>query len=85
MSQGANTHGGNTPTATTATTSGQGLGLGPAPTLDDLTRIVGDLGVALGVITNQMRTLTQQVTLATSTRPRAAKVAVAREKGWNGK
>ena len=44
-----------------------------------------DLGIAIGHITTQMHTLTQQVTLATSMRPRAAKVAVARPKAWNGK
>ena len=74
----------NTPTASgshlpPATTSG------PAPTLADLTRVVLDLGVAVGHITTQLNTLAQQVTLATSTRPRAAKVAVARPKAWNGK
>ena len=53
---------------------------GPAPTLADLTRVVLDLGVAVGHITTQLNTLAQQVTLATSTRPRAAKVAVARPK-----
>ena len=44
-----------------------------------------DLGVAVGHITTQLNTLAQQVTLATSTRPRATKVAVARPKAWNGK
>ena len=58
---------------------------GPVPTLADLTRVVLDLGVAMGHITTQLNTLAQQVTLATSTRPRAAKVAVARPKAWNGK
>ena len=58
---------------------------GPAPTLADLTRVVLDLGVAVGHITTQLNTLAQQVTLATSTRPRAAKVAVARPKAWSGK
>ena len=53
---------------------------GPAPTLADLTRVVLDLGVAVGHITIQLNTLAQQVTLATSTRPQAAKVAVARPK-----
>ena len=57
----------------------------PAPTLADLTRVVLDLGIAVGHITTQLNTLAQQVTLATSTRPRAAKVAVARPKAWNGK
>ena len=42
---------------------------GPAPTLTDLTRVVLDLGVAVGHITTQLNTLAQQVTLATSTRP----------------
>ena len=72
----------NTPTA-----SGSHLPAtsGPAPTLADLTRVVLDLGVAVGHITTQLNTLAQQVTLATSTRPRAAKVAVARPKTWNGK
>ena len=41
----------------------------PAPTLADLTRVVLDLGVAVGHITTQLNTLAQQVTLATSTRP----------------
>ena len=58
---------------------------GPAPTLADLTRVVLDLGVAVGHITTQLNTLAQQVTLATSTRPRATKVAVACPKAWNGK
>ena len=58
---------------------------GPAPTLADLTRVVLDLGVAVGHITTQLNTLAQQVTLATSTRPQAAKVAVARPKAWSGK
>ena len=58
---------------------------GPALTLADLTRVVLDLGVAVGHITTQLNTLAQQVTLATSTRPRAAKVAVARPKAWSGK
>ena len=58
---------------------------GPAPTLADLTRVVLDLGVAMGHITTQLNTLAQQVTLAISTCPRAAKVAVARPKAWNGK
>ena len=44
-----------------------------------------DLGIAVGHITTQLNTLTQQVMLATSTRPRAAKVAVACPKAWNGK
>ena len=73
----------NTPTASgshiPATTGG------PTPTLTDLTRVVLDLGVAVGHLTTQLNTLAQQVTLATSTRPRAAKVAVARPKAWNGK
>ena len=73
----------NTPTASRshipATTGG------PAPTLADLTRVALDLGVAVGHITTQLNTLTQQVTLATSTRPRAAKVAVACPKAWNSK
>ena len=72
----------NTPTASgshlLATSS-------PAPTLADLTRVMMDLGVAVGHITTQLNTLAQQVTLATSTRPRATKVAVARPKAWNGK
>ena len=56
----------NTPTA-----SGSHLPptSGPAPTLADLTRVVLDLGVAVGHITTQLNTLAQQVTLATSTRP----------------
>ena len=58
---------------------------GPALTLADLTRVVLDLGVAVGHITNQLNTLAQQVTLATSTHPRASKVAVARPKAWSGK
>ena len=58
---------------------------GPAPTLADLTRVVMDLGVTVGHIITQLNTLTQQVTLATSTRPQATKVAVARPKAWNGK
>ena len=58
---------------------------GPASTLADLTRVVLDLGVAVGHITTQLNTLAQQVTLATSTRPRASKVAVARPKAWSGK
>ena len=58
---------------------------GPAPTLADLTRVVLDLGVAVGHITTQLNTLAQQVTLATSTCPRAAKIAVARPKAWSGK
>ena len=61
------------------------LSTGPAPTLSDLTRVVMDLGIAVGHITTQLTTLTQQVTLATSTCPRAAKVAVACPKAWNGK
>ena len=70
----------NTPTPGPSTTIG-----GAAPTLADLTRVVLDLGVAVGHITTQLNTLTQQVTLATSTCPQAAKVAVARPKAWNGK
>ena len=62
----------NTPTPGPSTTIG-----GAAPTLADLTRVVLDLGVAVGHITTQLNTLTQQVMLATSTCPRAAKVAVA--------
>ena len=58
---------------------------GAAPTLADLTRVVLDLGIAVGHIITQLNTLTQQVKLATSTCPRAAKVAVARLKAWNGK
>ena len=73
----------NTPTASgshiPATTGG------PAPTLADLTRVVLDLCVPVGHITTQLNTLTQQVTLATSTHPQAAKVAVARPKAWNSK
>ena len=72
----------NTPTASGSHLPPTG---GPAPTLADLTRVVLDLGVAVGHITTQPNTLAQQVTLATSTRPRAAKVAVARPKAWNGK
>ena len=72
----------NTPTASGSHLPPTG---GPAPTLADLTRVVLDLGVAVGHITTQLNTLAQQVTLATSTRPRAAKVAVARPKAWNGK
>ena len=79
MSQPGNS-GRNTPTP-----GGSTLPTGPAPTLADLTRVVMDLGIAVGHITNQLNTFTQQVTLATSTRPRAAKVAVARPKAWNGK
>ena len=65
----------------TPTTSGSHLPPtgGPAPTLTDLTRVVLDLGVAVGQITTQLNTL------ATSTRLQAAKVAVARPKAWNGK
>ena len=52
----------NTPTA-----GGSGLPPvmtgGPAPTLADLTRVVMDLGVAVGHIITQLNTLTQQVTL----------------------
>ena len=73
----------NTPTASRShipATTGS-----PTPTLADLTRVVLDLGVAVGHITTQLNTLTQQVRLATSTRPRAAKVVVARPKAWNGK
>ena len=70
----------NTPTPGPSTTTG-----GPPPTLADPTRVVLDLGIAVGHITTQLNTLTQQVTLATSTRPQAAKVAVARPKAWNGK
>ena len=44
-----------------------------------------DLGVAVGHITTQLNTLAQQVTLATSTHPRAAKVVVACPKAWNSK
>ena len=72
----------NTPTASGSHLPPTG---GRAPTLADLTRVVLKLGVAVGHITTQLNTLTQQVTLATSTRPRAAKVAVARPKAWNGK
>ena len=72
----------NTPTASGSHLPPTG---GPAPTLTDLTRAVLDLGVAVGHITTQLNTLAQQVTLATSTCPRAAKVAVARPKAWNGK
>ena len=67
----------NTPTASGSHLPPTG---GPALTLTDLTRVVLDLGVAVGHITTQLNTLAQQVTLATSTRPRAAKVAVARPK-----
>ena len=72
----------NTPTA-----SGSHLPptSGPAPTLADLTRVVLDLGVTVGHITTQLNTLAQQVMLATSRCPRAAKIAVARPKAWNGK
>ena len=42
---------------------------GAAPTLADLTRVVLDLGVAVGHITTQLNTLAQQVMLATSTHP----------------
>ena len=70
----------NTPTPGPSMTTG-----GAPPTLADLTRVVLDLGVAVGHITTQFNTLTQQVMLATSTCPRAAKVAVARLKAWNGK
>ena len=72
----------NTPTASGSHLPPTG---GPAPTLTDLTRVVLDLGVAVGHITTQLNTLAQQVTLATSTRPQAAKVAVAGPKAWNGK
>ena len=72
----------NTPTASGSHLPPTG---GPATTLADLTRVVLDLGIAVGHITTQLNTLAQQVTLATSTRPRAAKVAVARPKAWNGK
>ena len=72
----------NTPTASGSHLPPTGS---PAPTLTDLTRVVLDLGVAVGHMTTQLNTLAQQVTLATSTRPRAAKVAVARPKAWNGK
>ena len=72
----------NTPTASSSHLPPTG---GPAPTLADLTRVVLDLGVAVGHITTQLNTLAQQVTLATSTHPRAAKIAVARPKAWNGK
>ena len=73
----------NTPTASRShipATAG-----GPALTLADLTSVVLDLGVAVGHITTQLNTLAQQVMLATSTRPRAAKVAVACPKAWNSK
>ena len=56
----------NTPTASSSHLPATG---GPAPTLADLTRVVLDLGVAVGHITTQLNTLAQQVTLATSTRP----------------
>ena len=79
MSQSGSS-GRNTPTPGPSTTTS-----GAVPTLADLTRVVLDLGVAVGHITTQLNTLTQHVTLATSTRPRAAKVAVARPKAWNGK
>ena len=72
----------NTPIATGSHLPAAG---GPAPTLTDLTRVVLDLGVAVGHITTQLNTLAQQVMLATSTRPQAAKIAVARPKAWNGK
>ena len=81
MSQ-ARSSGRNTPIASGSHLSTTG---GTAPTLTDLTRVVLDLGVAVGHITTQLNTLAQQVTLATSTRPQAAKVAVARSKAWNGK
>ena len=72
----------NTPTASGSHLPATG---GPALILADLTRVVLDLGVAVGHITTQLNTLAQQVTLATSTRPQAAKVAVARPKAWNGR
>ena len=72
----------NTPTPGPSTTTTTG---GATPTLTDLTRVVLDLGIAVGHITTQLNTLTQQVTLATSTCPQAAKVAVACPKAWNGK
>ena len=81
MSQ-ARSSGRNTPTASRSHLPPAG---GPAPTLADLTRVVLYLGVAVGHITTQLNTLAQQVTLATSTRPQATKVAVARPKAWNGK
>ena len=74
----------NTPTASGSHLPPATAG-GPALTLTDLTRVVLDLGVAVGHITTQLNTLAQQVTLATSTRSQAAKVAVARPKAWNGK
>ena len=72
----------NTPTASGSHLPATG---GPALTLADLTRVVLDLGVAVGHITTQLNTLAQQVTLATSTHPQAAKVAVAHPKAWNSK
>ena len=72
----------NTPTASSSHLPLTGS---PAPTLTDLTRVVLDLGVAVGHITTQLNTLAQQVMLATSTHPQAAKVAVACLKAWNGK
>ena len=74
----------NTPTASGSNLPPIMTG-GPTPTLADLTRVVLDLGVAVGHITTQLNTLAQQIMLATSTRLRAAKVAVARPKAWNGK
>ena len=70
----------NTPTPGRST-----LPTAPTPTLANLTRVVMDLGITVGHITNQLNNLTQQVTLATSTCPRAAKAAVAHLKAWNGK
>ena len=74
----------NTPTASRSCLPQATTG-GPVPTLADLTRVVLDLGVVVGHITTQLNTLTQQVTLATSMLPRAAKVAVAHPKARNGK
>ena len=64
MSQGGHTGGRNTPTQSTSI-----LPTSPAPTLDDLTRIVMDLGIAVRHLSMQMRTLTQQVMLAMSMHP----------------
>ena len=74
----------NTPTASRSHLPPT-MASGHAPTLADLTRVVLDLGVAVGHITTQLNTLAQQVMLATSTHPQAAKVVVACPKAWNGK
>ena len=54
----------NTPTASGSNLPATG---GPAPTLTDLTRVVLDLGVAVGHITTQLNTLAQQVTVVQHT------------------